>query len=98
VSETFLYSPTCVTSSQASWSEWSPSPYQSVATFEQQVEFDQEEDGRWIADFSILPGVMSYGATKAEALARVRDFARDVVMDRLAHAEEVPKAALSALS
>jgi len=35
------------------------------------VEFDREEDGRWIAEIRKLPGVMAYGATKREALQRV---------------------------
>src|SRR3989344_543151 len=35
------------------------------------VEFDREEDGRWIAEVPKLPGVMAYGATKREALQRV---------------------------
>lgn len=35
------------------------------------VEFDREEDGRWIAEIRKLPGVMAYGATKRNALQRV---------------------------
>ncbi len=35
------------------------------------IEFDREEDGRWIAEIRKLPGVMAYGATKREALQRV---------------------------
>ena len=33
------------------------------------VEFEQETDGRWIADVTDLPGVMAYGKTRDEALA-----------------------------
>jgi predicted RNase H-like HicB family nuclease len=36
------------------------------------VEFDREDDGRWIGDIPELPGAMAYGATreaKVEALA-----------------------------
>ena len=33
------------------------------------IEFDREDDGRWIAEISELPGVMAYGATQAEAEA-----------------------------
>lgn len=32
------------------------------------IEFEREEDGRWIAE---LPGVMAYGATQGEAALRV---------------------------
>jgi predicted RNase H-like HicB family nuclease len=35
------------------------------------IEFEQEEDGRWIADIPELPGVMAYGATKQEAQSKV---------------------------
>ena len=35
------------------------------------VEFDREEDGRWIAEVPKLPGVLAYGATKREALRHV---------------------------
>ena len=31
------------------------------------IEFEREDDGRWIAEIAELPGVMTYGATKAEA-------------------------------
>ena len=31
------------------------------------IEFEWEDDGRWIAEISELPGVMAYGATRAEA-------------------------------
>lgn len=35
------------------------------------IEFEREEDGRWIAEIPKLPGVMAYGKTKKEALDRV---------------------------
>lgn len=35
------------------------------------VEFDREEDGRWIAEVPKLPGVMAYGATRREAERKV---------------------------
>ena len=35
------------------------------------VEFDREEDGRWIAEVRELPGVMAYGATRQAALRKV---------------------------
>ena len=36
------------------------------------VDYEQEEDGRWIAEVLELPGVMVYGATKEEALAKAQ--------------------------
>ncbi len=35
------------------------------------VEFEREEDGRWIGEIPGLPGVMAYGSTKRKALHRV---------------------------
>ena len=31
------------------------------------IEFDREDDGRWIAEIADLPGVLAYGATRDEA-------------------------------
>ena len=33
-----------------------------------EVEFDREDDGRWIAEIVNLPGAMAYGATREEAV------------------------------
>src|SRR5947207_2080505 len=32
------------------------------------IELDREDDGRWIAEALGLPGVMTYGATREEAI------------------------------
>ena len=37
------------------------------------IEIEQEDDGRWIAEVSDLPGVMHYGLTRAEAVAKVEE-------------------------
>jgi predicted RNase H-like HicB family nuclease len=39
------------------------------------IECEQQEDGRWLADVSALPGVMAYGATAEEARAVVEALA-----------------------
>jgi predicted RNase H-like HicB family nuclease len=51
------------------------------------VEFDREEDGRWIAEVPELPGVLAYGASQLEAQARVKALALRVVADQLEHGE-----------
>ena len=51
------------------------------------VEFDREDDGRWIAEVPELPGVMAYGLTQTEALAAVEALALRVLADRLEHGE-----------
>lgn len=52
------------------------------------IETEQETDGRWLAEVTELPGVMCYGADKAEAVVKVQVLALRVVADRLEHAEE----------
>ena len=51
------------------------------------VEYEQEVDGRWIAEVIELPGVMVYGATREEALAKAQALALRVVAERLDHGE-----------
>jgi len=47
------------------------------------VEFDRENDGRWIAEITNLPAAMAYGDTKEMALAAVEAIALRVVAERL---------------
>ena len=55
------------------------------------VEIDREEDGRWIAEIPDLPGVMTYGQTRDEAIAKAKALALRVFADRLEHGEQVPE-------
>jgi predicted RNase H-like HicB family nuclease len=52
-----------------------------------QVEFDREEDGRWIADVPELPGVMAYGSTRDEALCKVEVLALRVIAEQIEFGE-----------
>jgi predicted RNase H-like HicB family nuclease len=54
------------------------------------IEMEQECDGRWLAEIPELPGVMAYGATPAEAIARVQALGLRVLADRVEHGEPVP--------
>lgn len=47
------------------------------------IEFEREDDGRWIAEIAELPGVMAYGATKDEAEAAVEALALRVIADQI---------------
>jgi predicted RNase H-like HicB family nuclease len=42
---------------------------------------DREDDGRWIAEIPELPGVMTYGATREDAVAKAEVLALRVVAD-----------------
>ncbi len=55
------------------------------------IESEQEEDGRWIAEVPALPGVLTYGETKAEADAKVKALALRVITDRLENGEQLPR-------
>jgi predicted RNase H-like HicB family nuclease len=47
------------------------------------IELDREVDGRWIAEIPQLPGVMCYGGSRNEAVARVKALALRVLADRI---------------
>ena len=57
------------------------------------IEIAREEDGRWIAEVADLPGVMTYGTTRNDAVAKAKALALRVIADRLEHGEEVPESA-----
>lgn len=52
---------------------------------ELKIEFDREDDGRWIAEYPELPGVMAYGATREEAEDRATALALRVVAEQIEH-------------
>lgn len=45
------------------------------------IETEEEVDGRWIAEIQDLPGVMTYGETREEAMARVQALALRVLAE-----------------
>lgn len=55
------------------------------------VEIERETDGRWIAEIPDLPGVMIYGDTRKQAIARAEALALRILADRLEHDEEIPE-------
>jgi predicted RNase H-like HicB family nuclease len=69
-----------------------------MATFPQQPEgesfrivFEQETDGRWIAEVLELPGVMVYGPSKKDAEIAVTALALRVLADRTEQVRKPPK-------
>ena len=55
------------------------------------VEIEREDDGRWIGEVTDLPGVLAYGTTREEAVAKAKALAFRVLADRLEHGEDVPE-------
>lgn len=45
------------------------------------IEIEQEENGRWIADISELPDVMAYGSTKKRAIHNALKLMLDVMIE-----------------
>jgi predicted RNase H-like HicB family nuclease len=54
------------------------------------IEVEREDDGRWIAEVTALPGALAYGATEQEARQRVAALALRVIADLIEHGDPVP--------
>jgi predicted RNase H-like HicB family nuclease len=51
------------------------------------LETEQEVDGRWIAEVPQLGGVLAYGATRDEAMAKAEVLALRVLAEQLEHGD-----------
>lgn len=54
------------------------------------IETEQEDDGRWIAEVPQLAGVLAYGATRDEAMAKAEVLALRVLAEQLEQGEARP--------
>ena len=54
------------------------------------VEYEEEEDGRWLAEVKELPGVLTYGVDPDDAMAHAQALALRVIADRLENGEALP--------
>jgi predicted RNase H-like HicB family nuclease len=54
------------------------------------LECEQEVDGRWIAEFPELPGVLAYGSSSADAMSKAEVLALRVIADQLENGEAKP--------
>lgn len=55
------------------------------------IDIEQEEDGRWIAEISDLPGTMAYGKSREQAIANAEALAFRVLAERLENGEAIPQ-------
>jgi predicted RNase H-like HicB family nuclease len=55
------------------------------------IEIEREDDGRWMAEIPELPGVMAYGNSRNEAIARAKAVALRLLADRLENGEAIPE-------
>ena len=54
------------------------------------IEYEQEVDGRWLAEVVELPGVLAYGESPQSAIGKVQALALRVLADRIEHGEVPP--------
>jgi len=54
------------------------------------IEYEQEVDGRWLAEVPELPGVLAYGTTQEEAIRKAEILALRVLAERLEYGETQP--------
>ena len=54
------------------------------------LEVEQEEDGRWLAEVLELPGAMAYGASADEAMVKAEALAFRALAEQLEHGEVSP--------
>ena len=47
------------------------------------IEFEQEEDGRWIAEVVDIPGLLAYGKSREEAMLKAQALALRVLAERI---------------
>ncbi len=56
-----------------------------------QIAVEQETDGRWIAEVESLPGVLTYGVSRVDAVAKVQALALRALAERMELGEAVPE-------
>jgi predicted RNase H-like HicB family nuclease len=54
------------------------------------IECEQEDDGRWLAEVMELPGVLTYGTSRDEAIVKAETLALRVIAERLEQGEAKP--------
>ncbi len=53
------------------------------------ITYEQEEDGRWLAEVKELPGTLGYGKDPENAIAHVQALALRVVADQFEHGQPI---------
>lgn len=54
------------------------------------LEVEREDDGRWLAEVTQLPGVLAYGKSANEAMAKAEALALRALAEQLEHGEAGP--------
>lgn len=54
------------------------------------IEYEREEDGRWLAEVPEIPGAMAYGATADEAMGKAEALMLRILAERIETGENCP--------
>ena len=54
------------------------------------IEYERETDGRWLAEVPEIPGVLTYGSTADEAMAKAETLALRALAERIESGENRP--------
>lgn len=54
------------------------------------IEYEREADGRWLAEVPEIPGVLTYGTTADEAMAKTETLALRALAERIEEGENRP--------
>lgn len=55
-----------------------------------QLDCEREDDGRWLAEIAAISGVLAYGDSANEAMAKAEVLALRVLAEQLEHGEAKP--------
>jgi predicted RNase H-like HicB family nuclease len=51
------------------------------------IEYEQEDDGRWLAEVLELPGTLTYGQSPEEAVSKAKALTLRVIAEQIEHGE-----------
>lgn len=54
------------------------------------IEYEREEDGRWLAEVPEIPGVLAYGVSAEDAMAKTETLVLRVLAERIETGENRP--------
>jgi predicted RNase H-like HicB family nuclease len=54
------------------------------------IEYEREDDGRWLAEVPQIPGAMAYGATADEAMGKAEALMLRILAERIETGENRP--------
>jgi predicted RNase H-like HicB family nuclease len=78
--------------------QWQNAAFTLGKTMNYSIESEREDDGRWLAEVTGLPGALAYGTTQEQACAKAEALALRILAERLEQSEAKPQAFSMALA